>query len=187
MRKPNYQISDLILNRHSPRALDGNVAKDEIMALFEAARWAPSSFNNQPWRFVYALRGSGYWDSFFGLMGDFNRRWAGNAAALVIVTSSRKFEYNGKPSRTHAFDAGAAWENLALEAHSRGLIAHAMEGFDYVKAVQVIGLPQDHEIHCMIAIGKPGNPDDLPEGIREKEQITGRKPLDEIVFEGKFS
>ena len=187
MRKANYNINPLILNRWSPRAMSGEGISDEdLMPLFEAARWAPSSFNGQPWRFVYAKRDGDNWQIFFDLLGGFNQSWAKNAAALVIVASKKTFDHNGKPSRTHSFDTGAAWENLALEASSRGLVAHGMEGFDYEKAAEAINLPEDHEIHCMIAIGKPGRKEDLPEKLQERETMSGRRPLEEIAIEGRF-
>ncbi|MBN1169424.1 nitroreductase family protein [Candidatus Micrarchaeota archaeon] len=187
MRTSNYGIKDIILNRWSPRAMSGeNIPDDEMMALFEAAGWAPSSYNGQPWRFVYAKRDSGSWNGFFSLMSEFNQSWTKNAAVLVIVVSKKTFDRNSKPSRTHAFDSGAAWENLALEASGRGLVAHAMEGFDYERAAKIINLPSEHEIHCMVAVGKPGKKDDLPEKLREKEEMSGRRPLEEIVIEGKF-
>jgi nitroreductase len=93
---------------------------DTLMSVFEAARWTPSSFNNQPWRFIYAKRNTKYWDKIFDLLVESNKVWAKNAGILVVVISNKNFEYNGKFSITHQYDAGAAWENLALEATSRG-------------------------------------------------------------------
>ena len=187
MRTPDYKINEMILNRWSPRAMSGEeMSDDELMPLFEAARWAPSCFNGQPWRFVYAKRNSDDWEAFLQLMGEFNQSWAKNAAVLVIVASKKTFDYNGKPSRTHAFDSGAAWENLAIEGSGRGLVVHAMEGFDYEKAASVINLPEDHEIHCMVAIGKPGKKEDLPEKLQEREVMSDRRPLKEIAIKGRF-
>src|SRR5438094_3448394 len=116
-RKPDYDILPLFLNRWSPRSMTGETLEDdELLALFEAARWAPSSFNAQLWRFIIARRqNKSEWDRFVGLLVPGNAVWAKQAAVLVVVASGKTFEYNGKPSVTHAFDAGAAWENLALE------------------------------------------------------------------------
>src|SRR5213593_3827003 len=131
IRKPGYPINALILNRCSPRSMTGEeLDEHDIMSLFEAARWAPSSFNNQPWRFIYANRSTEHWEKFLGLLADSNKIWAKDAAVLAAVVSHQNFEYNDKPSITHQFDAGAAWQNLALEAASRGLVAHGMQGFD---------------------------------------------------------
>jgi len=186
-RQADHEINPLLLNRWSPRAMSGESLDDEVlMSLFEAARWAPSSFNNQPWRFIYAKRDTEYWDTIFGLMNEGNQSWAKNAAVLVVVISRKNFEHNEKPARTHNFDAGAAWENLALEAETRGLVSHGMEGFDYDKASEVLGVPSDYDVQCMIAIGKKGKKEDLPTKLQEKESPSDRKPLAEIVMEGKF-
>lgn len=186
-RKTNYSISPQLVERWSPRAMSGeSIHNDDLMALFEAARWAPSSYNNQPWRFMYAPRDNQNWDTFFNLMIDFNKDWAKNAAVLVVVISKKTFDFNGKPSRTHSFDAGAAWENLALEASARGIIAHGMEGFDYDKAKSDLNIPDDYSVECMIAIGKPGRKEDLPLELQERETPSDRKPLSEIIIEGKF-
>ena len=101
------------------------MADDILMTLFEAARWAQSSSNNQPWRFIYAKRNTEHWDRLFNLLLEGNKVWARNAAVLVVVVSRKNFEYNNneeKPSITHQFDTGAAWENLALEASALGLV-----------------------------------------------------------------
>jgi nitroreductase len=159
---------------------------DESMSLFEAARWAPSSFNNQPWRFIYAKRNTEYWERLLGLLADSNKIWAKDAAVLIVVVSSQNFEYNGKPSITHQFDAGAAWENLSLEAASRGLVAHGMQGFDYEKARKELEVPDSYDVMAMIAIGKRGSKEKLPSKLQEKEIPNDRKPLNEIIMEGKF-
>ncbi len=186
-RKANYEIHPAILNRWSPRAMTGEeLADDELMPLFEAARWAPSSYNGQLWRFIYAKRSSEHWKKFLGLLNDWNRQWAKNAAVLVVVASRKNFEYKDRPSRTHAFDCGAAWENLAIEGAHRGLVVHGMEGFDYDKAKEVLGIPDNYEVHAMIAIGKRGKKEDLPEELQKREEPSDRRPLSEIAMEGKF-
>lgn len=187
-RKSEYPINPFILNRWSARALsDEKVSSQELMRLFEAARWAPSSYNNQPWRFIYARKGTKYWDSFFGLLVEGNKVWAKKASALILLVSHKNFEYNGKPSRTHSFDTGAAWENLALEGTSRGFVVHAMEGFDYEKARSVAKIPDDYLVEAMIAIGRPGRKEDLPPELKKSEFPNQRKPLKEIIKEGTFS
>lgn len=186
-RKPTYPINGLILNRWSPRSMTGEeLGDDVIMSLFEAARWAPSSFNNQPWRFIYAKRNTEHWDRLFNLLTDGNKIWTKNAALLVVVVSRKNFEYNEKPARTHQFDAGSAWENLAIEAASRGIVAHGMQGFDYEKSRVTLGIPDDYEVMAMIAIGKRGLRQNLPPELQEKEKLNDRKPLKEIIMEGTF-
>ena len=156
-RRPEYKINSLFVNRWSPRSVSREELNDEdIMSLFEAARWAPSSFNNQPWRFIYAKRNTQHWDRFFDLLYEANQVWAKDAAVLVAVISRKNFEYDERPSITHQFDAGAAWENLALEASLRGIVTHGMEGFDYEKARVDLGIPDNFDVMAMIAIGKRG-------------------------------
>jgi nitroreductase len=186
-RKPEYDVDEIFLNRWSPRAMSGEeISEDELMTLFEAAKWAPSSFNNQPWRFLYARRNTENWLPFFNLLAEFNQAWAKNASALIVITSKKTFEHNGKPARTHSFDAGAAWQNLALQGSARGLGVHGMQGFDYDKAREVLNVPDDCEVEAMVAVGKPGNKEELPEKLREREFPSARKKLSEIVFEGMF-
>lgn len=186
-RKSTYQINPLILNRWSPRSMTGEeLDNEEIMSLFEAARWAPSSYNNQPWRFIYAKRNTEHWDRLFNLLAEGNRAWAKNSALLVVVISRKSFEYNERPAITHQFDTGSAWENLALEAFSRGIVAHGMQGFDYDKARIDLEIPIDFEVMAMIAIGKKGSRDSLSPELQEKEKISDRKPLKDIVMEGIY-
>jgi nitroreductase len=185
-RRPEYDVDQVFLNRWSPRAMSGEgISRDEIMSLFEAARWAPSSFNNQPWRFIYAMRDTENWGLFFGLMSEGNQAWAKNASVLVTVVSKKTFE-NGKSSRTHSYDTGAAWENLALQGTLKGLVVHGMQGFDYDRARQVLNIPTEYEVEAMIAVGKPGKKENLPEKLQEGEFPSTRKIVSEIAFEGKF-
>ena len=188
LRRSKYDINPLILERWSPRAMSGEELSDaELMPLFEAARWAPSSYNSQPWRFLYAKRNTKYWDIFFSLLGEFNQQWVKNAAVLVVIISKKNFEHNNKPSVTHQFDAGAAWENLALEGSNRGLVVHGMEGFDYEKARTALKIPEEYDIEAMAAIGKKGKKDVLPQQMQEREVHSQRKPLKEIIREGPFA
>lgn len=186
-RKPEYKVDQIFVSRWSPRAMSGEeLPKEKLMSLFEAAKWAPSAFNNQHWRFLFARRNTKDWDLFFNLMVDFNKMWTKNAAALVLVVSKKTFDHNNKPSPTHSFDTGAAWQNLALQGSMMGLVIHAMSGFDYEKAREVLEIPDDYNIEAMVAIGKPGKKEDLPDGIKEKEIPSGRKKLSKIIIEGKF-
>ena len=187
IRKVENNINPLFVNRWSPRALSGEeISHDDLMGLFEAARWAPSSYNNQPWRFIYAMRNTDHWQRLFSLLVDGNKIWAKNAAVIVAVVSRKNFEFNEKPAITHQFDAGAAWENLALEATTRGLVAHGMQGFDYNEARKALEVPDSFDVMAMIAIGKLGQKENLSSDLQEREYPSDRKSLKEIVMEGKF-
>jgi nitroreductase len=187
-RKPEHEIHPIILNRWSARAMSGEgLSDDELMPLFEAAKWAPSSNNSQEWRFIYAKRDSADWQKFFGLMTPGNQEWVKNAAVLVVVISKTISDYNGKFMRTHSFDAGAAWENLALEGTRRGLVVHAMGGFDYDLARKSLEIPEEYSVECVVAIGRRGRKEELSERLAERERPSDRRPLKETIMEGKFS
>jgi nitroreductase len=189
-REPQTQnpVDELFLDRWSPRALSGeSVTDEELMTLFEAARWAPSSYNNQPWRILYARRETEQWPVFFNLLVEGNQAWAKDAAALLLFVSKETFDFNGKPYPTHSFDTGAAWENLALQATMLGLVTHGMQGFDYERARTELHIPEGFRVEAMIAVGHPGDPAQLPEKMREREAPSGRKTLSEITCEGAFN
>lgn len=186
-RETKYPIDDIFLKRYSPRAMSGEIInKEEIMTLFEAAHWAPSSNNNQPWRFIYALRENPEFEKFLSLLAEGNRIWCKNASALIVTISKKTFD-NGSLSITHSFDTGSAWENFALQAASMDLVAHGMQGFDYALAKKELSVPDDYAVEMMIALGKHGKVEDLPEYLREREKPSTRKNLEEVVSEGKFS
>lgn len=187
-RKPSYPIHPLIFSRWSPRAMTGEAMSDkELFPLFEAAHWAPSSYNSQPWRILYAKRDTPEWDLFYNLLIDFNKEWCKNAAALVVMVSRDTFEKNDKPSVTHSYDTGAAWMAMALEGASRDLVVHGMSGFDYKKAKESLRVPDGHTVEAMAAIGKRAPAESLPEEMQEREFPSDRKPLNEVIFEGGFS
>ena len=190
-RQPTYPIDPMFLDRWSPRAFDGSpIREDEVLKLIEAARWAPSAFNVQPWRFLYALRDDAKWPLFLELLIPFNQSWASSASALIFILSDREMRNaDGSPredSYTHSFDAGAAWAQLALQARCDGLYAHGMSGFDVGKATERLGVPADYRIDAVVAVGRLGDPTTLPEGLREREQPSARTPLDQIAFAGTF-
>ena len=186
-RIPDHPINELFLKRWSPRAMSGEmITKEVLFSLFEAARWAPSSYNNQPWRFVYALKGTSHWDALFATLVPFNQSWCKNAAALVAVVSRNTFSHNGKPSSTHSFDTGAAWMSAALQGFLMGLVVHGIQGFDYEQAREAMSIPEEYTLEMMFVVGKPGKKEDLPQEIQEKEIKSDRKPYSVFVFEGKF-
>jgi nitroreductase len=184
-RKPDHDISPLFVNRWSPRAMSGEeISREELMRMFEASRWAMSSMNNQPWRFLYALRNTTYWDRFFGLLTPNNQGWCKNAAVLIVVVSKKAFDFNGKPARTHSYDTGAAWYSFALQGSILGLVVHGMQGFDYDKAASELGVTDEYQVEAMAAVGRPGNREDLPPTLQERESPSQRKKVEEFAFEG---
>lgn len=186
-RKPNYDIDPLFVNRWSPRAMTGEPMKEEeFMPLFEAARWAPSSYNNQHWRFLFATRESDMWETYLDLLNPGNRRWAKEGAVLVVIISKKTLDHSGKPARTHHFDTGAAWENLALEGARRGLVVHGMEGFDYERARKELNIPNEYDVEAMCVIGKRAPKDKLPKDLQKQEHPNQRKKLDKILIKGTF-
>ena len=185
-RTAAYAIEPLILNRWSPRAMSGEpITKVDLMPLIEAARWAPSSYNSQPWRFIYAIHGSPQWNHFTSLLDEFNRSWAPKAGALLVLASKKEFEWGGA-ARTHSFDAGAAWQNFALQGSVSGLVVHGMEGFDYARARELLHVPDDYAIEMMIAVGKPGDVRQLTGELVTMEKPSDRRATAEIAFEGRF-
>ena len=195
MTEINHRIADhpihsIFLERWSPRAFTGEeISQEELLALFEAARWAPSASNIQPWRFVYARRGTEHFASMLETLDEGNQRWAKKASALVIVLSkTHRLTSAGevRPAYTHAFDTGAAWFALALQAQLAGWHAHAMAGVDRDKAVRVLGVPEHHRVEAAVAIGRIADPSTLPDDLRERERPSQRKPIGEFVFEGRF-
>ena len=186
-RAADYPIESFILDRWSPRAMSGEtIEPDQLLRLFEAARWAPSSFNAQQWRALYARRGTAHWPTFLNLLVEANRAWAQNAAVLVVFISRKNFDYNEEPSITHSYDCGAAWENFALQGFSQGLVVHGMQGFDYERARTELMVPDEFQVEAMAAVGKPGDPTVLPEKLRAKETPNERRKLSESICEGPF-
>ncbi len=185
-RKPEHKLDELFLNRWSPRAMSGEeIDETTLFSLFEAARWAPSSNNNQPWRFIYGRRNTKSWTTFFNLLAEGNQGWAKNAAVLIVVISKTTFD-NGNNARTHSYDAGAAWENFALQGSLAELVVHGMQGFDYDKAKEVLSIPDGYKVEAMIAVGKKGKKEDLPQYLQEREFPSARKNISEIAMEGFF-
>ena len=186
-RTADHAIDPLFLERWSPRAFtDEIISEGELAVLFEAARWAPSSYNSQPWRFIYARRGTAHWPALLGLLNPFNQSWAKHAAALIFVVSKETMAVPGKaeevPSYTHSFDAGAAWANLALQAVRIGWQAHGMAGFDQARAPQALNLPAGYRVEAAVAIGKPGDKAQLPEALQARETPSQRNPIGATVF-----
>src|SRR3954469_962620 len=191
-RTADYAIDALFLERWSPRAFTGEaISEPDLLTLLEAARWAPSSFNSQPWRFLYARRDTEHWPRFLGLLSTYNQSWAKNAAALLILVSKTTMLPRGAdkevPSPTHSLDAGAAWANLALQAARSGWAAHGMAGFDIPRTAAELGVPPAYKVEAAIAVGRAGAKSILPEALRAREQPSERLPLSQLVSEGNFA
>src|SRR5579883_2423915 len=182
-RHADHDINPQFLRRWSGRAMSGEpISQEDLYRLFEAARWAPSSGNGQPWRFAYARAGTPHFARLLDLLVEGNRVWCVRAGALIVVASAT-LRGEGKPMRTHSLDTGAAWMSLALQGSEMDLVVHAMEGFDYARAAEVIKLPSDHQVECMIAVGHHGKVEDLPEKLREREKPNDRNPLGDFIAE----
>jgi len=190
-RLPEHPVDPQFPGRWSPRAFaDTALAEGDVLTLLEAARWAPSSTNVQPWRFVWALRGEAGFDAIGTALVPFNRDWALRAGALIVVASkTTRTASTGDevPNGAHAFDAGSAWMSVALQAHLSGLVAHAMGGFDHAALAQAIALPEGHVIHAVVAVGHQGDPATLPESLRAREVPSPRMALSDLAHRGKFS
>lgn len=182
-------IHDVLRHRWSPRAFDSRpVEPEKLRSLFEAARWAASSFNAQPWFFIVATKNDP--ENFKRVLEcfvEFNQGWAKNAPVVALSVAGLKFEHNGQPNR-HAFhDVGQAAANLALQAAALGLQIHQMAGIDPEKARKIFKIPEGYEAVAGIAIGYPGDPDSLPEQLRKRElEPRSRKPLSSFVFTGDW-
>lgn len=188
VRKPDHPIERLFLARWSPRAMSGApLAERELLSLLEAARWAPSTFNEQEWRYLYARRDTPGFELYLDFLLPANQAWCRRAGVLFVVLSKLTFTKNGKPNPVHSFDAGASFENLALQGAAMGLVVHAMAGFDRAMARSALAIPEDYEVEAMLAAGHPGDPESLAQELRERERPTGRKPVSEFAREGKFS
>lgn len=191
MQKPaptNFPVHNLIRERWSPRAFANKPVEPTVLAsLFEAARWAPSSNNEQPWAYLVATKDDA--ENFaktLSVLVEFNAAWAKEAPVLVIAVSRLNFQ-NGTPNRNAFYDTGAATALLSVEATARGLAVHQMAGFDPVKAKQVFEIPEDCKPIAAIAVGYPGAPESLNQKLRDREVAPRtRKPLSEFVMSGRW-
>jgi nitroreductase len=185
----DFPVHDFVAERWSPRAFsDKPVAPDVLQSLFEAARWAPSSSNEQPWAYIVAAKDDA--ENFAKLVSVLvpsNVTWAQHAPVLALAVAELAFAKSGAPNRNAQHDVGAASAWLTVEATSRGLFVHQMAGYDHDKARQVFGIPAGWEPIAAIAIGYPGDPDSLPHPLRDREGAPRtRKPISEFVMSGSW-
>lgn len=189
IRKPDHPVASLFVDRWSPRSFSGEAIPDEaLLSAFEAARWAPSASNAQPWRFIFARNGEVDWPAFLGLLAPRNRLWAVHASALVVIVSATGVERRGEVvfNNSHSFDAGAAWANFAHQAFLLGWHTHGIGGFDRDAARELLNIPDDHAVEAIVAIGRQGALDTLHADFHPQEQPNNRRPLSNFVFAGRF-
>jgi nitroreductase len=182
-------IHELIRRRWSPRAFSElPVEPDKLLSLFEAARWAASANNEQPWAFLVATQQDPKnYEDMLSVLVDFNRGWANKAPVLILTLAHTQFEKDGKPNRHAFYDLGQAAANLALQATARGLTAHQMAGFNVEAARERFAVPAGWEPVSVIALGYPGDPDSLTEKLRQRETAQRqRKPLETFIFSGAW-
>lgn len=190
-RHSEHPIDSLFTSRWSPRSFVLKaIPEKDLMTILEAARFAPSANNTQPWRFVYAMRDTPEFERVLSTLVEFNSVWARNASALILLFSQKivKARDTGedKPFYSHAFDAGAAWMSLALQAQLLGYHAHAMGGVLHDKAMEVFNVPPSFRLEVAIAIGTKGEREALPENLQLRETPSDRKPLAAIAGNGVF-
>jgi nitroreductase len=160
--------------------------EEDVASLFEAARWAPSCNNEQPWLFVYGTSSEDR-SSFLEILNERNRLWAVNAPVLAVLFARRTFARADKPNRWAGLDCGAAWVSLAFQARMMGLYAHGMAGFSQTKAYELLNVPEErYEAMCAIAMGAYGDREALSAEVKEREQPNTRKPLAEVAIKGKL-
>jgi nitroreductase len=190
-RESEFPIDPMFLDRWSPRAFTGEpISEGDLLTMLDAAHWAPSSFNSQPWRFLYARRDTPNWTKFLHLLVAYNQIWAQNAAALVFIVSNSQMRLPGGvadvPSQSHSLDAGTASGFFALQARKMGWYVHGMAGFNRDRAVIELIVPPGYRVEAVYAVGKKADKSSLPEKLQAKEQPNTRRPLREVVFEGGF-
>ena len=181
----DHPIHPLLRDRWSPRAFAGKpMPKDQLARLLEAARWAPSSYNEQPWAFLVATKDDpAEFQKLLGCLIEFNQGWAKAASVLIITVAHRTFEKNGKDNPHAGHDVGLAMANLTVQATSEGLVVHQMAGILPDEARKVYGIPAGWDALTGVAIGYPGDPASLPDMLREKETAPrSRKPSASFVF-----
>jgi nitroreductase len=189
-RSPEHAVNPIFIDRWSPRAFTGeSISEQDLLTIIEAGRWAPSAYNVQPWRFIYARAGTPAWDTLFATLIPFNQSWAQRASALIIVVSA-KLSGSGaeaKPNPSHEFDSGAAWGYLALQTSLLGWHAHAMTGIDKELARSSLGIPAEFTVQAAVAIGRRSEDKSfLAEALQSREAPSPRLPLKAIAAEGKF-
>lgn len=190
-RTSETAVDPLFLERWSPRVFkDEAIDPADLRTLFDAGHWAPSAYNYQPWRVLYAVKGDEHWDRFLGGLIPFNQSWVKSGSVIVYFLSDTLMfgddPAKAHPAHSHSFDTGSFWASLALQASRLGLQAHGMTGVDWDKARAELGVPERYRIEAAAAIGRPADPETLTDEQRAKETPSGRKAIDEVVFHGPW-
>lgn len=188
-RAADHPVDPIFVDRWSPRSFTGEPVPESILkSALEAARWAPSALNAQPWRFLVTRPGDAWWETYLGFLMPRNRLWAAQSSALILILSSRLIERRGETveNGSHSFDAGAAWANFAHQALLLGWHTHGIGGFDRTAARERLAIPQDFAIEAIIALGRRGDLDGLDPEFHAAETPNGRRPLGETVFSGSL-
>lgn len=189
-RTAHPKVEKLFLDRWSPRAFDGSeMTQEALEVILEAAGWAPSAYNVQPWTFLYARRGDANWDLLMAQLIEFNQSWAKDASALVYIVSDKfmRSDKGNSENHSHSFDAGAAWVLAALQAQSLGYHTHGMTGLKFGEAEAALGIPDDHRLEAAFVIGKATGKEILPDFLQDREVPSARKPISETMRAGKFA
>jgi len=192
VRQTEYEIDPQFTARWSSRAYTGEpIPEATLLSFIEAARWAPSAFNAQPWRFIYGIQETPGFEAIYGSLNEFNKGWTNRASALIAIVSAKRWQQPGSSTAadfpTHSLDTGAAWGYLALQAQAAGWNAHGIGGFDREALRAALGVPADFHVEAVVAIGRKGDKSVLPEALQAREQPSPRKPLAEIAAPGRFS
>jgi nitroreductase len=188
-RPKENQVDELFLKRWSPRSFkEGKeISNQDIKTIFEAARWAPSCYNDQPWRFLISENNEESFQDFFKLLVEGNQVWAKNSSRIGFVIAKNNFEMNGKPNSFNEFDAGSSWMSLVLQAEKLGISAHGMGGILKDEVYKKFNISKDdYTVICGFVLGYQDDPEKLPDDLKEREKPSSRKSLDEILSVGKF-
>ncbi|NLD93648.1 MAG: nitroreductase family protein [Fibrobacter sp.] len=183
VRERCAEADAMFIDRWSPRALNNEpISSEQMEIILEAARWAPSAYNEQPWRFVYSVTEQDR-NLFVNTLVEMNQKWASNASVLLFIFAKKTFSHNNAPNRWALFDCGSAWVSIALQARKLGLYSHAMAGFVPEKVYEATGVsPEDYDIAIAVALGKRGDASELPADLLEREKPNGRKMIKELML-----
>lgn len=191
LRRPDHAVDPVFVSRWSPRSfVPQDMPEEDLLTILEAARWAPSAFNIQPWRFIYARRSDADFGKFVDLLMPFNQTWAHTASALVYVVSDTIMPGSGnrpdQPSAYHTLDTGAAWSSAALQATMLGYHAHGMAVTDVDRIREGLNVPDRFKVEMVFAIGTIGSPEALSDALKQREVPSTRRPLSETAWSGRF-
>lgn len=186
-RSAHKETAPIFVERWSPRSFRKITIPQEILeSIFDAAHWAPSCYNDQPWLFITSS-GETDFNRFLSLLNDTNQAWAKNAALIGFIFARKHFAHNGKPNRWGIFDCGAAWMSLTLQTTMHGLHAHGMAGIHYERVYEELGVPEeDYQAICGFAIGLIDRPESLPKEFADREIPSPRHPVEKIWYRGAY-